>query len=146
MPYGSYRRNESRNEFITGINSAIRHSVCYCRTRVRAKSSERRRNPLTIFEKRSSSVPIFVFVNRELRPSSDYDSIPVAIPAALTVTPRTGTKNSLLRIHVVSRDKNSIAFMLLLNLARYTGAVGPREREEKKRGEKENEEERDERI
>lgn len=108
MPLGSYRRNELRNEFITRINSAIRRSVCYCHTRVCTKSSGQRCNPLTIFEKRSSSVPIFVFVNRELRPSSDYDSIPVAIPTALTVTPRTDTKNSLL-LHIVSWDKNSIS-------------------------------------
>lgn len=42
-------------------------------------------NPLTIFaqEKRTSSMPIFVLVSRALRPSSDYNSIPIAILACV---------------------------------------------------------------
>ena len=135
LPYKIFRSDhtESRNEFITGINSVIRQSICYCRTRVCTKSSGQRCNPLTIFEKRSSSVPIFVFVNRELRPSSDYDSIPVAIPATPTVIPRTGTKNSLL-FHIVSWDKNSISILILLNFTRYTGLrVDFLKREERER-------------
>lgn len=105
--------------------------ACYGHACVRTKSSEQR----TIFEKRTSSVPIFVLVNRELRLSSDYDSIPVAIPAAApTVIPWGMYQKSAVALHFHRRDVNqlSLVHLTLRNLG-WSARIKLSEKKEEKR-------------